>query len=72
MVLTGLNSAMSPFAFSHTGVGEGLDSTVADPHTGEGERHFDDEFENVGEGKESEISVGGNEQFVEQSPNGTD
>lgn len=51
-------------AFSDARVCQGLDTTITDRKTSEDERVLNDEFENVGKGKESEIRVLGGQVLV--------
>lgn len=59
-------------AFSNTRVCQGLDATVTNGKTSKNERVLNDEFENVGKGKESEVRVLGGEVLVQEGPDGSD
>lgn len=69
---TGTELGDISFALSDRGVGKSFDPTVTNRHTSERQTHFDDEFENVGEGKEGKVGVLRSEQFVQKRPNGSD
>jgi hypothetical protein len=53
------------FTFPDACIGEGLDSTVTDGHTGKDERVFDDEFENMRQGQKGEVGVVFGEDLVQ-------
>lgn len=60
------------FAVPHVRIRQCLDLAVADGETGKDEGHFDDELEDVGEGKESEEGVFRDKVLVEENPYGSD